>query len=210
MLRLIIGNRNYSSWSLRAWLYMRLSAFEFEVERVPLYKEESRQQLLALSPAGRVPILVDADATIWESMAIIDHLQHKNPRALAYPTPEARAISAEMHGGFMARRNEMPMNIRRPPAPKQVFEACGADVERVIGIWTSCRERYAHHGPWLFATLSIADVMYAPEASRFQTYAQPLGDSVAAYRDAILESPAMQEWQALALAATEHISAFDE
>ena len=166
MLELVIGNRNYSSWSLRAWLYLRESGMTFKTIQIPLFTGSWRETLARYSPAGRVPVLIDGDLAIWDSLAIIEHLQESAPGALGWPREpraraEARSISAEMHSGFLAIRNELPQNlrVRRERSPNELSQPCQRQIERIQTIWRDCRERYAARGKWLFGELCIADVM---------------------------------------------------
>jgi glutathione S-transferase len=192
---------------------MRLSGLEFEVERVSLYEGASREQLLRFSPSGQVPVLLDGETKVWDSFAIINYLLRTQPGCIGWPsadalTAEAMSLAAEMHSGFFALRKEMPMNIRRRKA-RVVSVDCQAEVARIQATWLGCRQRFAGHGPWLFGDLSIADVMYAPVASRFRSYRIPFADSAAEYRDAVLGLPAMLEWGRAAEQETERINAFD-
>ncbi|MEJ2132184.1 MAG: glutathione S-transferase family protein [Gammaproteobacteria bacterium] len=197
-LTLVIGNRNYSSWSLRAWLYLRESHLEFEEVFIPLHVGEWRKEIAKYSPAGRVPVLIDDDITVWDTMAIMAYLLERQPDAVGWPTDRAeralaRSISAEMHSGFLALRDELPQNIRiRRSAPQS--ELCRAQIHRVQTIWNDCRERFGHRGPWLFGTFGIADVMFVPVALRFVTYGIPVEGRAQEFVDAVLESPSVQEW----------------
>jgi glutathione S-transferase len=206
-LTLVIANKNYSSWSLRAWLFLRHTGVSFREIRVGLDEPDTRARIAQYSPSGRVPVLVDGDLTVWDSLAICEYLNERVPEVHGWPADRearavARSVSAEMHSGFQALRNELPMNCR---ARRRVTPSAAAlaDIERVRSIWESCRSRYGAGGPWLFGPFSIADTMYAPVVLRFRTYAVELDGSAAAYAHTVLSDAAMNEWLAAALAETE-------
>jgi glutathione S-transferase len=205
---LVIGNRNYSSWSLRPWLVLKALGLAFTVVRVPLDRPDTAERIRQYSAAGRVPVLVEDGITVWDSLAIIEHLAEAHP-GLWPSEPGARAmarsISAEMHSGFPALRNDLPMNIRATGRRIDLALATRADIDRIIAIWQDARQRFGAGGPWLFGAWSAADAMYTPVASRFRTYGIDLPAAAAGYRDTVLDSPAMQEWAALARTETEII-----
>jgi glutathione S-transferase len=208
-MRLLIGNKNYSSWSLRAWLPLRHLNLPFEEERVALFEPGYKERILAHSPAGRVPVLVDGDVTVWDSLAIGEYLADKFPDRGLWPHPSgerarARSISAEMHSGFPELRGHMPMNIRSHFPGRGRTPAVEADIARICGIWCDCLRRSG--GPFLFGAFGLADAMYAPIAARFLTYAVELEADLAAYVDRVWNLPAMQEWRAAAVAETEIIA----
>ncbi|SMF96463.1 glutathione S-transferase [Methylomagnum ishizawai] len=213
---LVIGNKNYSSWSLRPWLFLKHHGIPFEEIRIPLYREDSQARIAAHSPAGKVPVLVDGGITVWDSLAILEYLAERYPATQGWPEApadraQARALSAEMHSGFQALRTHCGMNCRRPPAPphKELPEAVHKDVARIGRIWRECRERAAG-GPWLFGRFTIADAMYAPVALRFWTYRLEADAVALAYRDTVLGHPAMSEWIEAGRAETEVIPAFED
>jgi glutathione S-transferase len=218
MMRLIIGNRNYSSWSLRAWLVAARCGMPLEVVRLPLDTPEFAARVHALSPSGRVPALQLDGFQVWDSLAIAETLAERFPAAGLWPADaaaraEARAISAEMHAGFGALRRELPMNIRARRRV-DVSAAAAADIARVCGIWASCRARFAAEGPWLFGAWSIADAMYAPVVTRFVTYGVgEAGDDgtadapVAAYIRTTCAEPLLAAWSALAREEIEVVEA---
>lgn len=218
MMRLIIGNRNYSSWSLRAWLVAARCGMPLEVVRLPLDTPEFAARVHALSPSGRVPALQLDGFQVWDSLAIAETLAERFPAAGLWPADaaaraEARAISAEMHAGFGALRRELPMNIRARRRV-DVSAAAAADIARVCGIWASCRARFAAEGPWLFGAWSIADAMYAPVVTRFVTYGVgEAGDDgtadapVAAYIRTTCAEPLLAAWSALAREESEVVEA---
>ena len=211
---LLIGNRNYSSWSLRAWLALRNTALPFTEERVPLFSPNYKERIRAFSPAGLVPALRDGDTLVWDTMAIIEYLAEAYPalwpadkRARAH----ARAISAEMHAGFQALRGEMPMNIRATGRVVHPTERCQGDIARIQAIWAEARTRFGIDagGPWLYGAFSAADAFYAPVAARFRTYGAALDDIAAAYVDTVFADPHMQDWIAAAEAEPEVIEAVE-
>jgi glutathione S-transferase len=211
-MRLIIGNKNYSSWSLRAWLPLRHLAIAFDEERVALFEPGYKARILAHSPAGRVPVLIDGDVTVWDSFAIGEYLAEKFPDRDLWPRSaaeraRARSVCAEMHSGFAALRTRMPMNIRSRYPGKGRSPEADADIERVCAIWDDCLRRSG--GPFLFGDFGLADAMYAPVATRFLTYAVDLAAPLAAYVDRIWDLPAMREWRAAA-AAEREVLAEDE
>jgi len=206
-LTLVIANRNYSSWSLRAWLYLKHTGAAFNEIRIGLDEPQTRERIARYSPTGRVPVLIDGACTVWDSLAICEYLSETRAGGSGWPAAraaraEARSISAEMHAGFQGLRNEMPMNIRarRRVTPSAQAQA---DIARVLSIWEGCRARHAADGPWLFGAFSIADAMYAPVALRFRTYGVPLTGGAAAWVNTLLADPAVMEWVAAALAEPE-------
>jgi glutathione S-transferase len=199
-LTLIIGNKNYSSWSLRAWLAMRVAGIAFDEKVIPLYEPGSREQVLKYSPAGKVPVLIDGDVHIWESLAIIEHLAEKFPEARLWP-PEAgarshaRVVASEMHAGFGALRRACPMNLWLPVKPRPQSDEVMADVARIEALWSDCRARFGRSGPFLFGAFCAADAMYAPVVARFHNYGIPVGAGTRAYMDAVMALPAWTAWR---------------
>jgi glutathione S-transferase len=211
---LIIGNKNYSSWSLRPWLLMRNAGLPFEELRIPLYTPESKAQIRSHSPSGKVPCLLDGALAVWDSLAICEYLADRHPQLDLWPADfraraVARAISAEMHSGFQNLRSNMSMNCRGHfPGLGRTVEVAG-EIERIQRSWADARERYGSGGPFLFGAFSIADAMYAPVVLRFRTYAVQLNPPCREYADAVLALPALQQWLADAQAETEVIAAFE-
>jgi glutathione S-transferase len=198
-LRLIIGNKNYSSWSLRPWLAMKVAGIAFEETLVSLDAPDFKTRVTPLSGAGKVPVLVDGDIRIWESLAILEYLAEKFPAAGLWPKPSAarahaRAVASEMHAGFQALRHRLPMNVRRPVMPRALEEAA-ADVARIDGIWRECRARLGGAGPFLYGAFGAADAMYAPVVWRFHTYAVELSAAARDYMHAHMALPAWSEWR---------------
>jgi len=198
---LLLGNKNYSSWSQRPWLLARYFELTFEEQVVPLFNEEGSAIIKQCSPSGKVPLLTDGELQIWDSLAICEYLNERYLDGKAWPAnPEqravARALSAEMHSSFAALRAELSLNYKRPIGPRPqsaLSDACRADVQRILTLWQHALTN--SNGPWLFGDFSIADAMFAPVASRFTTYAIELPDIVRPWVDAIESLPAMQEWQ---------------
>lgn len=213
-LTLVIGNKNYSSWSLRPWLAMRVAGIPFQEVRIPLYRPDTLADLKARSPSGLVPLLQDGDLKVWDSLAICEYLAERFPERGLWPTDaaaraQARAFSAEMHAGFAGLRGAMSMNIRRRYPGRGRTPECLSDIERVLAIWRDCRARFGAGGAFLFGGFGIADAMYAPVVLRFQTYAVALEGAAADYAAAVLALPAVQEWQAAAEREPESIPQFD-
>ncbi|TMJ04213.1 MAG: glutathione S-transferase family protein [Alphaproteobacteria bacterium] len=208
-MQLIIGNRNYSSWSLRPWIAMKVLGIPFEEILIPfgtpLGNPAFRQRLAAYTPAGLVPVLIDGDVHVWETLAIMEYLAEKFPERGLWPAEkkaraEARAISSEMHAGFSALRSECPMNLRRPIRERALSEAARANVARVEEMWGDCRARYG--GPFLFGAFSAADAMYAPMVARLNTYGVKVGAAARDYMETMMALPAWAERQAEALRET--------
>lgn len=206
-LKLIIGNKNYSSWSLRPWIAMRHAGLDFEEEVIPLYEPGSRERILEYSPVGKVPVLIDGDVAVWESLAILEHLAERFPKAVLWPAdPKAkaygRAISSEMHAGFGALRRHCPMNMRRRQRKLGLTPEVADDVRRIEVIWTESRTRFGQAGPFLLGAFSVADAMYAPVVSRFFSYDIGVGAVAEAYMAAMMALPAWQDWEAAGIRET--------
>lgn len=198
-LTLIVGNKNYSSWSMRPWLALKKTGAAFEEVVIPLSRPETRAEIFKHSPSGFVPTLKDDDLTIWESLAICEYLAERFPDAGLWPQdPSARAIArsvaAEMHAGFSALRNNMPMNVRGNSPGKGRAPGVQEDVNRISAIWRDCRTRFGTSGPYLFGGFTIADAMYAPVVSRFVTYQVELDADAKAYVNTMWADPAMAAW----------------
>lgn len=198
MLKLVIGDKNLSSWSLRPWLLLRHLGLAFEEIRLPLDTPRFRDEIGRYSPARRVPVLLDGELRVWDSLAICEYLDEKSggrawPREIA-TRAHARSASAEMHSGFTALRTAWSMRaatrgIEVPPGP-----AVLADIERIDEIWSSCRAEYAADGPWLFGRYCVADAMYAPVVLRFNTYGAQLSAAAGAYFATVLQDQNIQDW----------------
>jgi len=196
-LTLVIGNKNYSPWSLRPWLFMKHAGLEFREILIPLDTQEFREQIDRYGPSGRVPVLRHGKLCVWDSLAICEYVaelsgqgwpQAREVRAVA------RAVCAEMHSGFTTLRSLWPMNARARNRRTAVTAALEADVERVDEIWNDCRTRFGGAGPWLFGDYGIADAMYAPVVLRFNTYAARISQTARWYMASVLEDAALQEW----------------
>ena len=199
----VIGNKNYSSWSLRGWLMARIAGIEFEEIVVPLDLPETQASIRKHSPSGRVPVLIHRGLAVWESLAIAEYLNDLKPEAGIWPPSaaaraHARSISSEMHAGFLELRNNMPMNIRASYPGKGLTPAVRADIERVTWLWRDCRKRFGGAFPkddgFLFGTFGAADAMYAPVVMRLKTYGVKLDSDTEAYCNAVLAQPALKEW----------------
>jgi len=201
---LVIGNKNYSSWSLRPWLALKAAGQDFEEILIPLRQPATKASILAHSPAGKVPVLKHGDLLVWESLSICEYVAETFPAAGLLPGDAraravARSVMSEMHAGFGALRRDLPMDIHsKGSVPRQLTEESRADVARVQQIWQDCRGRFGQGGDFLFGGFGIADCMYAPVATRFRTYGVALDPVSAAYVEAIYAHPAMQEWIAAA------------
>ncbi len=198
-LTLVIGNRNYSSWSLRPWLVMKMAGISFEEKLIRLDHEPSRPDLLAISPSAKVPVLLHGNRVIWDSLAIMEYLAELAPGANLWPADDAkraaaRAVSAEMHSGFGALRTHMPVNIRRSAPGLGRKPGVEGDIERIMAIWRQCRADHGNGGDFLFGDWSMADAMYAPVVTRFVTYGVEVDEVCRAYMNATLALPAMAEW----------------
>lgn len=203
-MKLVIGNKNYSSWSLRPWLLMRVLDLPFEEEIIPLYQPDSKAQLLARAPSGKVPALHDGELVIWDSLAITEYLAEQYPGVAVWPHDAepraiARCVSAEMHAGFAALRNQMPMNCRGSYPGKGQTPEVMADVARILELWQDCRARYGLEGPYLFGEFCAADAFFAPVVTRFVTYGVTVPNSCRDYMAAVRELPALRDWYAAAV-----------
>jgi glutathione S-transferase len=220
-MQLYIGNKNYSSWSMRPWVLMTQAGIPFEEVVIPFdgmeEKSPFRIELAKISPAGRVPVLVDDGLVIWDTLAIAEYLAEKFPQLQLWPSDpaqraRARSVVAEMHAGFGALRNAFGMNIEAslPEIGAKVLREqpqVRADVDRIVQMWTELLQR--HGGPLLFGRFTIADAFYAPVVTRFITYAVPLPAPIAAYMDRVLALPSVAAWRSAALAEQTFVP-FDE
>ncbi|MFN4020276.1 MAG: glutathione S-transferase family protein [Erythrobacter sp.] len=202
-MKLIIGNKNYSSWSLRGWLAVRQSGLHFEELTVPIMGEEwdrLKQDMGEVQPSsGKVPVLWDDEAVVWDSLAIMEYLADKVGRERFWPRDDAaramaRAMVAEMHSSYQSLRKELPMNIRRRTELAGVSEQTKHDIVRILTLWAEARARYGGSGPYLFGTFGAADIFYAPVVTRFMTYGIGVPGFARAYMDAIVEHDWMREW----------------
>lgn len=211
-MKLIIGNKNYSSWSLRPWLLMAANDLPFEEARIALDQPDTKQKIQQYSAAGKVPVLIDDDVTVWDSLTICEYLSEQHLNGRGWPADvtaraEARAVSAEMHSGFPAIRGQMPMNCRATGRKVPMTPELEKDIARVDSLWSGCRARFSAKGPWLFGDFSIADCMFAPVASRFATYDVSLSEPAKQYQQQVLNHDKMQLWIRGGQAETEVVEA---
>jgi glutathione S-transferase len=204
-LTLVIANKNYSSWSMRPWMAMKIAGVPFEERVISMDDAAFKDEIRKLSPAGKVPILIDGGLRIWESLAIIEYVAEKFPDAKLWPNDtaaraHARVVSAEMHAGFASLRRHCPMNMARPPKKRELTPDVQKDVGRIEAMWADCRARFGQGGPFLFGAFCAADAMYAPVVSRFHTYGIDLAPEARAYMQAIMTLPAWIEWEKAARA----------
>ncbi len=204
-LQLVIGNKNYSSWSLRPWMALTMAGIPFRETVIPLDTPDTARLIAEHSAAGRVPVLHHGRTVIWESLAIMEYLAELFPEKNLWPKAVtaravARSVANEMHAGFSALRNACPMNIRRAKKPSpQMGDAVTRDVTRIESLWRECRGKYGKGGKFLFGRFSIADAMYTPVVTRFDTYAIPVADDTRAYMDAVMNTEAFRSWKEAAL-----------
>ncbi len=202
-LKLIIGNKNYSSWSLRSWFLLTEAGIEFEEYRIPLDLENSAAEIARFSASGRVPVLMLGEQPVWDTLAIAETVAEQWPEKQLWPSDSAakahaRCISAEMHAGFPTLREAMPMNCRAMGRKVSLPDALAADIDRVLDIWSDGHRRYQSPGNWLFGRFSVADAMFAPVVLRFRSYGINLPDAASAYPRRMLESESIQRWLAAA------------
>ena len=202
MLKLIIGNRAYSSWSMRGWLAVKQSGEEFEEYVVPMFDAEweKRREGDEFAPSlGKVPILWDGETVVWDSLAIIEFLADRYGSALFWPEDEgargmARSMAAEMHSGFSNLRRDLPMNVRKSFPPIELSDPVREEIDRILQLWAQARARFGGIGDFLFGEWCAADMMYAPVVTRFITYAVPIPSFAAVYVKAVLSHPHVAEW----------------
>lgn len=194
---LVIGNKNYSSWSLRAWLPLKQLGIPFRELRIPLRQNGSH--ITEYSPSGKVPVLIDGQIKIWESLAICEYIAEKFPDKKLWPKDpaaraHARSVSSEMHAGFMNLRENLPMNCKMQISNLKLTSETKEDIDRVISIWKECRKTYGKTGQFLFSDFTIADAMFAPVCIRLTHYGVPIHGEADDYRKFILSLPAMKQW----------------
>lgn len=211
---LVIGNKNYSSWSMRPWLALKQCNVPFDEIVIPLGRPTTVAEISVHSPSGKVPLLKDGALSVWDSLAIVEYLAERFPTSGLWPADaqaraNARSVAAEMHSGFAALRTAMPMNIRASKPGLGRSPAVDTDIRRITALWRDCRSRFGDGGPFLFGAFSAADAFYSPVVTRFRTYGVPLADVEAAYADAVMAWPAMAEWTAAARAETWTYAATD-
>ena len=216
---LVIANKAYSSWSLRPWLLMRVFEIPFDEIVIPLRCPTSAEEIRRYNPAGKVPVLVDGDLTVWDSLAIVEYIAETNPAIAIWPRdPTARALarslSAEMHSGFTPLRRLLPMNLRRSPKARLLDATesadVAADVARIEAAWADARTRFGAGGPFLFGAFGAADAMFAPVVNRLHAYAVAVAPQTRAYMDAMMALAAWRDWQAAAAAEGWHFARTDD
>ena len=208
MLTLVIGNKNYSSWSLRPWLLLTEAGIPFDEVRLSLFTQTFRSRIARYTPTGRVPVLVDGPVTVWDTLAIAEYVAERFPERALWPTDiarraRARSICAEMHSGFATLRRAMPMNVSATLPGMGWSVAVQDDVDRLVAMWRECLE--GSGGPMLFGAFTITDAFFAPVVSRLATYAVALPDDIAAYRDRVLALVGMRAWSSAAAAEPEFL-----
>jgi len=204
-MELVIGDKRFSSWSLRPWLALKKTGQAFDEVAVKLRTPETPEAIARHSPSGKVPVLRDGDAVVWDSLAICEYLADRFPEAKLWPEDRevravARAVSAEMHAGFASLRGEFPMHLTAHPKVAEVSEMTRTDIHRIVQMWSDLRARFGAEGPFLFGAWSIADAFYTPVATRFRTYGVKLSDfgdmgAAGGYCEALLEQPDFLEWE---------------
>jgi glutathione S-transferase len=203
-LSLIIGNKNYSSWSFRPWIAMKAAGIAFEETVISLDAPDFKARVNKLSGTGKVPAIADGAIHVYESLAILEYLAETFPGAGLWPADagaraHARAIASEMHAGFVPLRRHCPMNFWRPVKKRELTAEVAANVQRIDAMWTECRTRFGAGGPFLFGAFGAADAMYAPVVSRFHTYDVAVSAPARAYMEAVMALPAWREWREAAL-----------
>jgi len=199
-LRLVIGNKAYSSWSLRPWILLATFHIPFEEVVVNIYDEAGKKKLRKHSPTGKVPVLYDGDRRVWESLAIMEYVAERYPDRAIWPKKKgarahARAIASEMHAGFMALRQHCPTNFRREPKLRELTPEAAADVRRIEILWAEARETFgSKKKPFLFGDFSAADAMYAPVVNRLHVYDVPVSPQTREYMHGIMALPAWAAW----------------
>lgn len=208
---LVIGNKNYSSWSLRPWLLLRHFGVDFDEVRLPLDTPEFHARIKQYSPTSRVPALQDGELSLWDSLAICEYANERWLDGRGWPQDRAaralaRVAAAEMHSGFTALRSQMPMNSRRRPDGYRWDEAAQRDIERIQALWSELRARFGGGGDFLCGEFGIVDAMFAPVVVRFEGYGVPVAGTAGEYLQALLALPTMREWREAAAAESEVIA----
>lgn len=212
-MKLVIANKAYSSWSMRPWLALTHAGLPFEEEVIGLRHEDTARRIQEVSPTGKVPVLIDGDLVVHESLAILEYLAERAPHlwpAESHARAVARAVSAEMHASFQPLRQRCPMNFNRQPRAIALSPELEANVTRIVEIWRDCRAAYGQDGPFLFGAFSNADAMFAPVVNRLHVYAIVVPDKARAYMDAMMASPPWRAWERGALAETDRIQEYEQ
>jgi len=213
-LTLFIGNKSYSSWSMRPWMLLEGFGIPFDEVVIPIYVEGSKETILKTSPSGKVPALVDGEITVWDSLSICEYVAETFPQHAIWPKDKAaramaRSMSAEMHSSFQALRQQCGMVVHRKKGPVDFSAETLADIARIEAMWANARGKYGRGGPFLFGAFSAADAMYAPVVCRFDIYQPQLSAATRAYMDAVMATPAWKKWMAGAAAETWRIPRFE-
>ena len=211
---LVIGNKSYSSWSMRPWMLLEQFRIPFEERVIPIYMEGSKERILDVSPSGKVPALIDGDTVVWDSLSICEYVAESYPALAIWPQQKkaralARSMAAEMHSSFQALRQQCGMVLHRRKGPVDFTPDTLADIRRIEAMWADAREKYGADGPFLFGEFSAADAMYAPVVARFDIYDAPVGAQARAYMAAMQALPAWKKWMAGAAAETWRIARFE-
>lgn len=211
---IIVANKKYSSWSMRPWLVMHACGLPFDETVIPLKQEDTKARIAAVSPSGKLPVLVDGAFAVWESLAIIEYLAEKFPDKSIWPRDaearaHARAISNEMHGGFLPLRQACPMNLAKRFAPPAMTDDLTANVARIEQIWRTTRSRFGRGGDFLYGAFTAADAMYAPVVTRLDTYGLPVADDTRAYMRAVMAHPSFVAWRKAGLAEAWTIAEYE-
>lgn len=198
-LTLIIGNKNYSSWSLRPWVFLKQNDIDFNEKRVALFTDTSNEELSQYNSDFKVPVLVDDGFVVWDSLSILEYLSEKYLESHGWPRDlkaraVARSVSCEMHSSFFNVRNELPMNCRKKFRNLKLSSEAEREIERITALWRQCRNQFGEEGEWLFGNYSIADAMFAPIALRFDGYSIPLEGVAEAYIQSVMQQPSILEW----------------
>ncbi|MGD9804782.1 MAG: glutathione S-transferase family protein [Hyphomicrobiaceae bacterium] len=214
-MQLYIANKLYSSWSLRPWLLMTALGIPFEEKQIPMFFPDSKARMLDISPAGKMPCLMDGNLRVWESLSIIEYLNERFPEKGIWPADpvaraHARSVSSEMHAGFQALRIACPMNLGKRFAPRELGSDVEDNLRRFQGLVSDCRRRFGVGGEFLYGAFSAADCMYAPVATRLDTYQFDLAPQTRAYVNAILEHPAFAKWKTEALTEPWGVTHYEE
>ena len=211
---LVIGNKNYSSWSLRPWLFMRQHEVPFTELRIALGQPDTADRLRELSPSGLVPVLMEGDLRLWDSLAICEYVSERHLHGAGWPSDQraraiARAACAELHSGYPCLREHLPMNLRGEFAWRDFSDKVDEEILRITTLWSECRQAFSHGKPWLFGDFSIADAFFAPVATRFLTYNVPLPSDAARYVDELRALPALDAWYAEARNEVENLPQYE-
>ena len=214
-MHLAIGNKLYSSWSLRAWILLKAFDIPFEETVIAMYKPDTKTRMLAFSPTGKVPALKDGDIAVWESLSLMEYVAERFEDRAIWPRDRAarahaRSAASEMHAGFMALRSACPMNLTKQFKAREWPEAVMTDVARIEALWADARQRFGHNGPFLYGAFSAADALYAPVVTRLDTYQIPGKPETRAYMDAVLTHPAFVAWKADAFREPWALPHYDE